>query len=556
MANFDQVLRVLGSAAARENLVKLALTKGVVESSRPCRTPEESAATPQRGHEEMVSKAHINTTGTCVAFRRGPAVSMATRTELHLLFERLTARFRSASWISAILVAAMAMVAAPSVAEAKKSKYASMAYDANTGNTLFETFGSAKRYPASLTKIMTLYIVFDLIEKGRLSYNSRVPISAQAAAQPPSKLGFKVGESIRIIDAIKALVTKSANDVAVAVAERVAGSEARFARLMTKTAREIGMKNTVFKNASGLPDSGQVTTAHDMVKLALRIQDDFPKQYKLFKTRYFTYRGKKYKNHNTLLGRVKGVDGIKTGYIRASGFNLVSSVKRDGKHVVAVVFGGKTARRRNAHMRSIIARALKQASTRKTRKPQLVARPRPAMRPIVPEQKPLVDQRTEFGSANNRKYRRPTVQIAKVRKLDVTRAAEHSRQQPSGPLQDQLAALLARSGIDDLSEAQEQGSAEDRGNQQMVQRNNGEYQIQVGAYASRREARAKLRAVARRAEQLLYGYSQRAVRVTVRVSNKSRTFYRARFAGFDSNGATATCTELRRRSIDCFVAGR
>mgnify|MGYP001812010007 FL=1 len=439
-------------------------------------------------------------------------------------------------------------------AEAKKSKYASIAYDANTGNTLFETFGSAKRYPASLTKIMTLYIVFDLIEKGRLSYNTRIPISDQAAAQPPSKLGFKVGQSIRVIDAIKALVTKSANDVAVAVAERIAGSEARFARLMTETARRIGMKNTVFKNASGLPNSGQVTTARDMVKLALRVQDDFPKQYKLFKTRRFKYRGKTYKNHNTLLGRVKGVDGIKTGYIRASGFNLVSSVKRDGKHVVAVVFGGKTAGRRNAHMRSIIARALKQASKRKTRKPQLIARPRPVMRPTVPEQKPVVSQRVEVGRADTRRYRRPTVEIAKVRKLDVTRAAKSSRQRPPGALQDQLAALLARSGIDDVAEAQEQGSAEDRGSRRMVQRSNGGYQIQVGAYASRQEAQAQLRAVARRAEQLLYGYSQRAVRVTVKVSNKSRTVYRARFAGFDSSGATTTCTELRRRSIDCFVA--
>ncbi len=506
----------------------------------------------------MVSKSHMSTTGICVEAGRGPKSTMATKTKFHLLVARLP-RLSSATWLSALLVAAVALLAVSPVAEAKRSKYASIAFDANTGNTLFETFGSAKRYPASLTKIMTLYIVFDLIEKGRLSYGTRIPISAQAASQPPSKIGFKVGEHIRLIDAIKALVTKSANDVAVAVAERVAGSEARFARLMTKTARELGMKKTVFKNASGLPNSGQVTTAHDMVKLALRIQDDFPKQYKLFKTRYFKYRGKKYKNHNTLLGRVKGVDGIKTGYIRASGFNLVSSVKHDGKHVVAVVFGGKTAGRRNAHMRSIIARALKQASTRKTRRPKLIARPRPVMRPIVPDQKPVVDQRIEIGRGNTRTYRQRTVQIAKVRKLDVTRSApprpaQRSRQQQSGTLQDQLAALLARSGIDDASEAHEQGSAEDREPQRMVQRNNGGYQIQVGAFASRQEAQAQLRSVARRAEQLLYGYSQRAVKVTVKVSKKSRTIYRARFAGFNSSGATATCTELRRRSIDCFVA--
>lgn len=504
----------------------------------------------------MVSTSHMSTTGISVGFGRGQTSSMATRIKLHFAGASLLG-LASACWICAVMIAAAAFLSVPTPAQSKNSKYASIAYDANTGSTLFETFGSAKRHPASLTKIMTLYIVFDLIKKGRLNYNTLIPISAQAASQPPSKLGFKVGEQIRVIDAIKALVTKSANDVAVAVAERVAGSEARFARLMTKTARRIGMKNTVFKNASGLPDSAQVTTAHDMVKLALCIQDDFPRHYELFKTRSFKYRGKRYKNHNTLLGRVKGVDGIKTGYIRASGFNLVSSVKRDGKHVIAVVFGGKTARRRNAHMRTIITRAVKQASTRKTRKPQLIARPRPILRPILPDQKPIIDQRIEVGRAEFPAPRRRTVRIARVRQLDVTGAAaprpaqRPQRQQPR-TLQDELAALLARSGVE--PDGVEQGSAEDREPASMVRRNIGSYQIQVGAFASREEAQAQLRAVARRAEQLLYGYSQRAVRVTVKVSSRSRTVYRARFAGFDLNGATATCTELRRRSIDCFVA--
>ncbi len=444
--------------------------------------------------------------------------------------------------------------------EANAAKYASIAYDANTGNVLFETFAHQPRYPASLTKIMTLYIVFELIEQGRMSYDTLVPISAQAAAQPPSKLGFKVGAQIRLIDAIKALVTKSANDVAVAVAERVAGSEGRFAKLMTKKARQLGMKNTTFRNASGLPNDGQVTTARDMVTLGMRIQDDFPKHYKLFKTRSFTYRGKRYKNHNTLLGRVTGVDGIKTGYIRASGFNLVSSVKRDGKHVIAVVFGGKTARRRNAHMRSIITRALKQASTRKTRKPILIARPKPVMRPLLPTQKPIIDQEIRVGRADQPPSPQPAIKIAKVQRHTIGQggtffsapAARNDDARRPSTLQDQLAALLANSGIADVQ--QEQGSSEadfvePKRSRPQAPANGGAYQIQVGAYASQQEAEAQLHAVTQRAEALLNGYSMR----TFAVTSGAKTIYRARFAGFNSQNATHTCTELRRRSIDCFV---
>lgn len=475
----------------------------------------------------------------------------------------------AAARLLVLISALFAICALP--AAAKPAKYASIAYDANTGDTLFETFGSDKRYPASLTKIMTLYMAFELIEKDRLSLESTIPISAQAASQPPSKLGFEVGERIRMIDAIKALVTKSANDVAVAVAEKIAGSESAFGRLMTKKAREIGMKNTVFKNASGLPDSYQYTTARDMVTLALRIQDDFPELYKLFSTRSFTYRGKRYKNHNTLLGTVEGVDGIKTGYIRASGFNLVSSVRRDGKHIIAVVFGGKTARSRNAHMRSIISRALKQASTRKTRKPMLVAMPRPVLRPSLPGKKPVFPRRIEVGRADAPPEPRGTVKIAKVKRHDFLRSpasasvetisAPDNRAAPQpiegvqgrqpGTLQDQLAMLLARSGVmDDGLRGSEQGSADEtpEARQQPVVLR-GPFIIQVGAFASQNEAEAQLRAVAERADQILNGYDRR----TEMIEKGTRTIYRARFAGFESGAATAACTELRRRSIDCFV---
>jgi D-alanyl-D-alanine carboxypeptidase len=183
----------------------------------------------------------------------------------------------------------------------------------------------------------------------------------------PSKLGLEVGEEIAVIDAIKALVVKSANDIAVAVAERIGGTEYQFAQMMTERARQIGMRNTTFRNASGLPNPGQFSTARDMVTLGIRLQDDFPQHYRLFSIASFEHAGKVYKSHNTLMRGFPGMDGIKTGYTRASGFNLVSSVRADGKHVVGAVFGGTTAATRNAHMRSLLYVALQKASTEKTR---------------------------------------------------------------------------------------------------------------------------------------------------------------------------------------------
>ena len=260
---------------------------------------------------------------------------------------------------------------------------AAMVIDANSGAVLYATDADEPRYPASLTKMMTLYMAFDLIEKGRLSYSDKITISAQAAAQPPSKLELEPGETITFRDAVRALVTKSANDIAVAIAEHIAGSESNFARLMTQKAREIGMSRTTFKNASGLPNDEQKTTARDMLTLALHLQDDFPSHYGVFSTKSFTYKGSSFRSHNTLLYHYQGTDGIKTGYTRASGFNLVSSVRRDGRHLVAAVFGGNTAGSRNAQMRAMLDRAFAKASTKRTRRkePLLVANPAPAKRP-------------------------------------------------------------------------------------------------------------------------------------------------------------------------------
>lgn len=262
-------------------------------------------------------------------------------------------------------------------------KQAAMAIDANSGQVLYSQAADEPRYPASLTKMMTLYIAFGEIEAGRLSYATPITVSEAAASVAPSKLELEAGSQIALIDAMKALVTKSANDMAVAIAEKIAGTEPAFARLMTERARQIGMNATTFRNAHGLPDPEQISTARDMLTLALRLHDDFPKHYRLFALKYFTYKGDTYRNHNTLLFHYPGTEGMKTGYTRASGFNLVTSVKREGKHVVAAVFGGETAGSRNAHMRSILTRTLAKATTVKTRKPAplLIARPALAPRP-------------------------------------------------------------------------------------------------------------------------------------------------------------------------------
>lgn len=232
--------------------------------------------------------------------------------------------------------------------------FASMVYDVNSGRVLEQTNADAQRHPASITKVMTLYMLFEQLETGRFKLNTELPVSREAASQAPSKLGLKPGETISVEDAIKALVTKSANDVAVVVAEAIGGDEESFARMMTKKARAIGMKRTALYNASGLPNPRHTTTARDLVTLGKAIQDRFPRYYPYFGTRVFTYEGRGHRNHNRLLGQVEGVDGIKTGYTRASGFNLLTSAKADGRHLITVVLGGRSARTRDAQVASLI----------------------------------------------------------------------------------------------------------------------------------------------------------------------------------------------------------
>ena len=270
-----------------------------------------------------------------------------------------------------IALTAVALSAGDVDARGKKKKkrvvyrpaLAHIVLDAKTGKTLETYKADEKRYPASLTKVMTLYLLFERIEAGELKLNSQLSVSRHASSRPPTKLGLKPGDTVRVEDAIKALVTKSANDVAVVVAEAIGGSEAEFARMMTDKARALGMDSTVYTNASGLPDSKQFTTARDQAVLGSVIQQHFPRHYRYFATTSFTFRGRKIHTHNKVLEQVKGVDGIKTGYIYASGFNLVTSVRRNLRHIVAVVIGGRTSRSRDAFMRTLIHNYINKAAS-------------------------------------------------------------------------------------------------------------------------------------------------------------------------------------------------
>ncbi len=259
---------------------------------------------------------------------------------------------RNMAWLFIVAFVALAGASIP----AQAAKYAAIVIEEDSGRVLFARNADSLRYPASLTKIMTLYLLFEDIAAGHLTLKSRIPVSKVAAGRSPSKLYLKPGQSISAEQAIRALVTKSANDVATAVAEKLGGSERAFAKRMTRKARALGMSRTTFRNASGLPHSKQRSTARDMARLAIAMRRDFPQYFKYFSTKSFNWNGRKFGNHNKLLSKFNGTDGIKTGYINASGFNLVATVKRNNVRLIGVVFGGKTSRSRDAHMMDILER--------------------------------------------------------------------------------------------------------------------------------------------------------------------------------------------------------
>jgi D-alanyl-D-alanine carboxypeptidase len=373
--------------------------------------------------------------------------------------------------------------------------------DMNSGKVLFARSADTKRYPASLTKIMTLYVLFGYLRAGKITLDSELVITPHAAGMAPTKLGLKPGATIRTEDAIKALVTKSANDMAAAIAENLAGTESNFAQLMTRKAHELGMTNTVFRNASGLPNDAQVTTARDMAILGERIMRDFPEYYHYFSLKSFTYRGVSYRNHNHLLSNYRGTDGIKTGYTRASGFNLTASAQRDGKHLMAVILGGSTSRGRDATMRYLLDKHFP------------LAQVGPSSEPLVanvglPQRRPAFAMASAAGSS--------------VQPVSYRQAAAAPR--PQAPMPAMRPSLV--------------GSADA-----------GPYQVQVGAYTSSGDAQRRLSEVENKAGGLLNGHTG----LTTSFQKGSQQWYRARFAGFTQSDAQATCSKLKRLSVDCLA---
>ncbi|MBV9905777.1 MAG: D-alanyl-D-alanine carboxypeptidase, partial [Alphaproteobacteria bacterium] len=248
-------------------------------------------------------------------------------------------------------------------------KDAALVIDGETGRVLYSRNASLQRHPASLTKMMTLYLLFEALKRGDVNMQTMLPISQRAASQRPTNLHLYAGDMIPVDTAIKAIVVRSANDVAVAIGEALGGTEGHFAELMTEKARSLGMRSTFYHNASGLPDPLQITTAADLAILARHLAYDFPQYFPYFATAGFNFRGTAYVTHNNLIGRYEGADGIKTGYTSASGFNLVSSVVRNGAHIIGIVMGGRTAHRRDMEM----ARLLDDAFMSVARNPSLVA---------------------------------------------------------------------------------------------------------------------------------------------------------------------------------------
>ena len=388
-----------------------------------------------------------------------------------------------------LFVMALAVaVAAPLGAEAQATRYAALVIDYSTGKVLFERHADARRYPASLTKMMTLYMTFEALESGKLKLDQHLPVSKRAAGMPPSKLGLPAGKTIKVRDAIYALITRSANDIAVVLAEAQGGTEIKFAQMMTERAQRIGMKNTSFRNASGLPNRGQVSTARDMAQLAVRMMRDYPQYYDLFKVRSFTYGGRTYVNHNRLLGNLEGTDGIKTGYIRASGFNLVASAKRGQHRLIGVVFGGQSAASRDEHMMDLLEASFTE-----------IDQIRVASAVPLPSRKPRLDDTPPVAMAD----------------AGTTKLAEEE--------------ALAQGDASDLAAARDL------------------WGVQVGAFSQEGPARAALTSAQKLAPKLL----QSAQLFIERARPDQKPLYRARLLGLSEKEARRACETLKTKKMAC-----
>ena len=472
------------------------------------------------------------------------------------------ARHRHVAWVRPAYHAGSGVPA-----EVEASKYSAIVVDANTGREIWGVNENALRHPASLTKVMTLYMLFEELDKGALTLSSRVPISEHAANQEPSKLGVPAGESISVEEAIKAIVTRSANDVAVAVAEKIGGTESNFAALMTHKAHEIGMSRTLYRDASGLPNDEQLTTAHDLALLGETTQKRFPQYFHYFSLREFNYDGQTIGNHDHLLGRIDGVDGIKTGYTRGSGFNLLTSLHRDGRSLVAVVMGGISGPSRDRLMARLIESHYAEASagggTTRVAEAAPVAEtlgrapPRAAagVEDIAAVAPPVRDVEPQGEGDDSDGDTAPAPRPAKPTKSNAALLAKATALDPSklgwrtGP----QAKPLAHSAPGRKSKSEETRVAranddDDGDDNESAEGKKGDWSVQVGATDNAAKARHLLARAKSRHHALA---SARAI--TEKVRRDGDTLYRVRFAGLDSASAQKACRDLRHSGLDCFT---
>ena len=455
-----------------------------------------------------------------------------------------------------LVLALFLAVLVGTVSGAQAATYSGIVVDAKTGKTLYGYREDAKAYPASLTKMMTLYMLFEAMDAGKVSKSTRIVFSRHAASMQPTKLGIKPGRSITAEQAILALVTKSANDVAAAVAEHLGGTESGFASMMTTKAHEIGMTKTVFKNASGLPNSRQVTTARDMARLGIALREHFPQYYDYFSTRVFTYSGRRMGNHNRLLGRVKGMDGIKTGYTRASGFNLVSSVETDGRSIVAVVMGGRSGKSRNAQMVKIIRENLRKASRGEDR---IVVARRGINRfeiAKLPENGPAPVFRISTLDPASQRIASAHLASASGSGFDVAaiqeklyRLAGRALPVPSpSPVSSREVDIVQTAAVNPVAYAPDTEKAAPA--VEAIARNQSGWQIQIAAVPGREAAVEILEKARGSARSLLKKYRN----YTEVVEKNNVTLYRARFSGFASKDeAWGACGALKKKNFACLA---
>ncbi|WP_404927330.1 D-alanyl-D-alanine carboxypeptidase [Mesorhizobium sp. ORM16] len=464
---------------------------------------------------------------------------------------------KSASPFKTVMIIAVAMtIVVAGAASSLAAKSAAIVVDAKTGKVLYSSDANARRYPASLTKMMTLYLTFEALAKGKISRNSPVVFSAHAAAEPPTKLGVKPGGSVAVEIAILSMVTKSANDSATALGEMLGGNETNFARMMTAKARQLGMNGTVFRNANGLPDPGQFTTARDMATLGIALREHFPQYYGYFSQRSFLYGRQRINGHNRLLGRIKGVDGIKTGYTRASGFNLVSSVSDGNRRIVGVVMGGTSGSSRDNQMAALINTYLPRASTRGGG--DLVAKadsgnPVTALAKVLlpkhdaptPDEKPVAVASAD--DADEAVADDATVAQGDSEDADDNAAEETKVVVPAKKVKTVIVSAPKVATAQVVSAYAEPAPAVDPVNTASVPSG---WAIQVASSPKQSEAQAFLDKTTKQAPKVLADASG----FTVAFDKDGVTYYRARFGGFGSKTAAwKACTALKKKKIECYA---